>query len=814
MKAKIAAGYLLLLAACLAAAGYVYRTAVLPAGADDGAYAALRSKRDVAAQTLYHLYQAEGYAHLMTAGYLSYARRYGDELRTVRGFVDSLRELESDTAQMMRLDSISLLIADKEQRTLRLFRSLRSGGTSGLLNKNIEELIRRQDTLRAGARAGERPDSAVWSGGADTVWTPFRHREFFRRLSSLFLVPLDGGDTTAAAGTAAQPGAGAMPAEAVADTIVSVLRGLQDRVTGERIELYDRAWNEGLQLSYSSRQVNETLFRLLSDFQREDDAFLLRRIEENERLRHRSSETLGWMAVAAVALMLLFVGVSWRDINRSNRYKRELEEANGEKQRLLAAREQLMLAITHDIKAPLGSLMGYMDLLGRLATDRRQELYLGHMRESADHLLGLVRNLLDFCRLDMHKVEPLCVPFRPAQLFESIGSAFAPAAAARGIELRLECDPSAETEVTGDPARIRQIAENLVSNALKFTDEGSVSLSVARTGDGSLRFAVRDTGRGIGAEERERIFGEFVRLRSAEGSEGFGLGLSIVDRLVRLLGGSIGLESEPGRGSLFTVTLPVGEVRAAEGAAEPAEESAAVRGVRLLVVDDDPLQLEMTAALCRAEGIEAECCPYPEYAVRLVADHPFDAVLTDIQMPAMDGFRLREELGRACPGLPVVAVTARSEALPDGFAAVLRKPFSARELTATLARVCGGAGERPAGEPAPAAAGLGALTAFAAGDAEAERRILESFAREHAEACDRLERAAATGDGATVRALAHRMTPICTMLGAEEAARTLRTLERADDATAGAPDAELAAALEKIRSLVAEAQKKVSLQSE
>lgn len=803
VKAKIAAGYLLLLAACLAAVVYVYRMAVLPAGADDGAYAELRSKRDVAAQTLYHLYQAEGYAQLMTAGYRSYAQRYGDELHTVRNFLDSLRELERDTAQMLRLDSISRLIADKEQRTLGLIRSLRSGGTSGLLNKNIEELIRRRDTLRAERDSARRERGAV---SADTVWTPFRHRDFFRRLSEWFVPPV-AADTTRAEGSRSL--VDSLPASAVTDTIVSVLRGLQDRVTGERIEIYDRAWNEGIRLSYSSRLVNEQIFRLLSDFQREDDAFLLRRIEEQERIRRRSSETLGWLAGAAVVLMLLFVAVLWRDINRSNRYKRELEEANREKQRLLEAREQLMLAITHDIKAPLGSLMGYIDLMSRLGTDRRQELYLARMHRAAEHLLELVRSLLDFCRLDMHKVEPLCVPFRPVQLFESVRDAFAPVAAERGIGLWLEADPSAGEEVTGDPSRIRQIVDNLVSNALKFTDQGSVTLRVRRTEEGRLLFAVRDTGRGIGPGERERIFREFVRLRSAEGSEGFGLGLSIVDRLVKLLGGRIELESEPGRGSEFTVSLPVGRPER-PSVAEPRS----VAGLRLLVVDDDPLQLEMTAALCRTEGIEAECCPYPEYAVRLVAERRFDAVLTDIQMPAMDGFRLLGAVHEVRPDLPVVAVSARSEPMPDGFAGVLRKPFAARELTELLARVCGAVGEaRKPERETPG--GFGALTAFASGDAAAERRILETFAEENAAACDRLERAVADGDDETVCALAHRMAPICDMLGEREVAAMLRMLERegtemSDEARRGAVER----TVEKIRDLVAEARKKVSLQSE
>lgn len=810
VKTKIVAGYVLLLAVCLVAIGYVYRIVVRPA-ADEDYYAALRSKRDVAAQTLYHLYQAEGYAQLMTAGYKSYEARYRGELRTVRNFLDSLRRLERDSLQMQRLDSISMLVADKERRTLNLLHSLRSGGTAGLLSKNIEQLIKPHDSI-------PRVEKPVVEEHFDTVKVKRARRGFFRRIADVFKPPKE--DSSVVISKTRTIATDSIPATVVADTIASVLRNLQDKVTGERIEIYDRAWNEGLRLSYSNRLVNSQIYRLLSDFQREDDTFILRRIEENDRLKHRSSVTLGWIAGGAVVLMLLFVAILWRDINRSNRYKRQLELANREKQALLDAREKLMLAITHDIKAPLGSMMGYMDLLSRIAHDKRQALYLQNMKQTADHLLGLVHSLLDFYKLDMNKVEPACVAFVPAQLFENIRAGFEPVAAERGIALELTVGEGARREVVGDPSRIRQIVENLVSNAIKFTDHGAVTLAVTRDAGGLLVCEVRDTGRGIGREERERIFCEFVRLRSAQGVEGVGLGLSIVDRLVRLLGGRIWLDSTPGKGSRFVVEIPVAE--AADRAEEDdgtevraGEAVAKVGGMRLLVVDDDPLQLEMTAALCRAEGVEAECCQYPEFAVKIVQERAFDAVLTDIQMPAMDGVQLCAALARVAPEVPVIAVSARSEELPEGFAAVLRKPFAASELMGVLAAVrenhkgtvCGG-GE---GVQDAAADGFGALTAFAAGDPEAERNILEAFVEQNESAAAQMAEALGRRDRAQLAALAHRMAPIFTMIGQAHLAELLRAIEHGDERSDGELAGWVDEAVERVRAIVAEAKNKLSL---
>ncbi|HIY47208.1 MAG TPA: response regulator [Candidatus Alistipes faecigallinarum] len=728
----------------------------------------------------------------MIAGYQSCEALYRRELRAVRGCIDSLRRFDGsvDSLQTMRLDSIVRLLADKEQRTMSLRRSIRSGGTASLLDKNIRALIEgpenpaaegglpadslaRADSLRPGdtlrrevpwrpapsdsllrADARMRADSlsgadpprtdslpGVLSAAAhplreaarpaalrgdtlprprivhsDTVAVPHPKRRFFRRLADLFSPPKDAADVvisrreilvdTLPAPAGPDPGA-------IRDTIALVLRALQDSVTSERLDIYDTAWREGLRLRYSNDLVNAKIYRLILDFEEEETQYLMARIDAREALRSRSSHLLGGVAAGAVALMLLFVAISWRDINRSNRYRRALERANRDNEALLAAREQLMLAITHDIKAPLGSVMGYIDLLSRLTGDKRQQLYLANMKASADHLLALVKSLLDFYRLDAHKMEVEPVVFNPAQLFDTIRTGFAAAAAAKGLDLRLEAAAGADREVVGDAFRIRQIADNLVSNALKFTDRGSVTLRVD-VADGQLTFSVRDTGRGIAPEERERIFAEFVRLRSARGVDGFGLGLSIVDRLVKLLGGSLSLDSTPGRGSRFLVTLPV--ERAPEGsrsAAATAEGSPGeLPALRLLLVDDDPLQLEMVAAMCRRAGLAAECCQYPEYAGRLVAENRFDAVVTDIQMPSCDGFRVLEEVHRAAPGLPVVAVSARgdldaAEFAARGFAACLRKPFTYGELVEALRTAVGTAAKTAAKTAATEASASG-----------------------------------------------------------------------------------------------------------
>ena len=809
VKTKIVAGYLLLIAVCILSVGYVYRVAVR-FSAPDSSYALLHTKRSAVNRTLYHLYQAESYGQLMIAGYASYEARYRRELRTVRASIDSLRALTAggDSLQTMRLDSITRLIADKERRTVSLRRSIRAGATAGLLDKNIRSLI--------GPREAVMADTIPFRSivRQDTTAVPRAKRRFFQRLGDLFSPPEADSSLVISRRETIAP---VIPVDAVKDTIVLVLQALQDSVTSNRQGIYDHAWQEGLRLSYSNELVNTKIYRLIMDFEAEDTAYLMQRIERNEAFRRRSSRILGGVAIGAVVLMLLFVGMLWRDINRSNRYRRELERANRDKESLLEAREKLMLAITHDIKAPLGSVMGYIDLLARLTGDKRQELYLRNMKESSEHLLALVDSLLDFYRLDINKIEVTCVAFSPAQLFETIRAGFAAAAAAKGLELRLEAEPAAAGEVSGDAFHIRQIADNLISNALKFTDEGSVTLRVDVV-RGRLVFSVRDTGRGIGREEKERIFAEFVRLSSAQGVGGFGLGLSIVDRLVKLLDGTISLESRLGEGSRFIVSVPVGE--AAGSAPAEAGEPAPQAGLRVLLVDDDPLQLEMTAAMCRRAGVGCESCQYPEYVAKLVGESRFDLVLTDIQMPSADGFGVLEAVRGVDPGLKVVAVSARGDLdaadfTSRGFAGCLRKPFTYSELVAAIRAACGSGETVPqGGDPEiPSADGIDftALTAYAGDDPEAARNILHSFAEQTAGNCTGLERALGEGDAAAVKALAHKMLPIFTMLGAAEVAEALRRAETCEGPLPGTLCGELRAAMEKIRAIVAEAEKTVSL---
>lgn len=508
-----------------------------------------------------------------------------------------------------------------------------------------------------------------------------------------------------------------------------------------------------------------------------------------------------------------------RDITRSNRYRRQLEEANKRAEDLLVAREKLMLAITHDFKAPLGSIMGYTELLSRLTEDERQRFYLDNMKSSSEHLLKLVSDLLDFHRLDLNKAEVNRIVFNPAQLFEEIRVCFEPLTAAKGLVLQCHIAPELSEKYISDPLRIQQIVNNLLSNAVKFTQQGKITLTVGYNAS-KLTIAVADTGKGMASEDRERIFQEFTRLPGAQGEEGFGLGLSIVHKLVLLLEGTIDVQSTLGKGSCFTVVLPLFPVgksivenkpfgsrikkTSKDTDASPEEtdvsleETDAVpvmKVIRVLLIDDDKIQLNLTAAMLKQHGIDAVCCEQLEELIEQLRSSTFDVLLTDIQMPAINGFDLVKLLRASnipqARNIPVIAVTARSEmdekALHEhGFAGCLHKPFTVKELLVTLNE-----GQMSADEahithdmqliadalPEDTLFNFSALTAFSEDDPEAACSIIRTFIEETGKNADRMQQALTDREVDGIAAMAHKLLPLFTLIGASESVASLRWLE-------------------------------------
>lgn len=727
------------------------------------------------------------------------------------------REMENliltDDHNVQWADSVLALIREKDANTIRMLRTLSEASDSVVSTSDIEQIIARQDSVVAQQRVQHRIITH-----RDTVVTRPRKKGFFRRLGEVFVPSKE--DTAIQVKTSLEFATDTViepynPADSLHEKLRAVAR--QKKAVNTVIQRRKRY------LQRLDHTLTARIDSLLKDYETET---LLRAREEDEyqqAVRYRSAKIIGGIAAGAVVLSAFFLIIIGRDITRSNRYRRELEEARRRAEDLLAVREKLMLAITHDFKAPLGSIIGYADLLSRLTVDERQRFYLDNMKTSSEHLLKLVIDLLDFHRLDLNKAEVNRVTFHPSRLLEEIHVSFEPLTAAKG--LTFHCDIASELGGTYicDSLRLRQIINNLLSNAVKFTDRGSVTMT-ARYEARQLVVAIADTGKGMEPADRERIFQEFTRLPGAQGKEGFGLGLSIVRMLVQLLEGAIEVDSVPGKGSTFTIYIPIYPIRSEGHDIKDKEPDCADMQngnssfpiphpslKNVLLIDDDRIQLTLTAAMLRQSGINSVSCLQLDELLDALRTETFDALLTDVQMPAINGFDLLKLLRASnipqAQSIPIIAVTARSdmkreEFTSHGFAGCLHKPFTVQELLcetnagdaeATAISMSTGtanaiaAAAVPIVKAASVVAGstydFAALTSFAGDDFEAAQSILESFRSEMRLNIHRLEEAVAACDMDGMAAVAHKMIPLFKLLGAAEVVALLRQLE----AAAGTP---------------------------
>lgn len=697
----------------------------------------------------------------------------------------------SEEQDVQWADSLLRLLREKDANTIQMLRTLGEANEQMISASEIEHIIAEQDTVVVQQRVQRRVITH-----RDTVVTQRKKKGFFRRLGEAFVPPKK--DSAIRVKTSL---------EFAVDTVIDVYNpvdSLQQRLRAvtEKKKKADNIVvrrNRRL-LQRTDRMLTERIDSLLIGYEQETLEQAQREAEQRQQVRNRSVYTIGWMAGGAVLLSAFFLVVIGRDVTRSNRYRKELEDARKRAEDLLATREKLMLAITHDFKAPLGSIMGYADLLSRLTVDERQRFYLDNMKTSSEHLLKLVVDLLDFHRLDLQKVEVNSVTFQPSRLLEEIRVSFEPLTADKGLKLSCEVDQALAQTYVCDPLRLRQIVTNLLSNAIKFTDQGTITLSASYE-NRKLVISVIDTGKGMAVADRERIFQEFTRLPSAQGKEGFGLGLSIVRMLVQLLEGTIEVDSVLGKGSTFTVRIPIYPVRKSgvekkdtadrhEAMSEmPADETDVASSSlcrKILLIDDDRIQLTLTSSMLMHSGMTAVTCMQVDELLDALRTESFDVLLTDVQMPAISGFDLLKLLRASnipqAKQIPVIAVTARSDMqrdifLEEGFAGCLHKPFTVTEL---LRELSGNTAWNESTEKVTSGKyDFAALTAFSGDDTEAATSILNSFLTENRLNINRLKEGLRTCNVEDLAGVAHKMIPLFTLIGASDLVAMLRSLEAA-----------------------------------
>lgn len=457
------------------------------------------------------------------------------------------------------------------------------------------------------------------------------------------------------------------------------------------------AYTDSLRLC--NKELNRKLRLLITNL--DEQTWLAFRNKE-ARLKasyERSTVIISGLIVFSIILLVVFYLVIQRDIKKKVLARKERERLINklnlsveQNEALIASRKKAVHTVAHELRIPLNAIMGYTGLIEKEHEPEKTAKYMRNIRQSSDRMRRMLNTLLAFFRLDSGKEQPCLSPCRISILTQTLETEFAPAAMHKGLALKVE--NRADAFVITDKERILQIGNNLLSNAIKFTENGHVSLTTDFQ-DGNLVLTVEDTGTGMTAEELQRVFGAFERLSNAATQDGFGLGLSIVRHIVNMLGGSIRVESEKGKGSRFIAEIPVQII---EETPMPDVKSPA-RCVPMywdvIAIDNDEISLQMMKEMYIHEGVRCDICTNVAELVELVRRKDYSLLLTDLNMAEINGFELLELLRSSNVGnsrtIPVVVTTGSGscdaeELQAHGFTGSLFKPFSISELMAVTDR--------------------------------------------------------------------------------------------------------------------------------
>ena len=474
----------------------------------------------------------------------------------------------------------------------------------------------------------------------------------------------------------------------------TMLRSLNRDMIAEQQTQSRRLSEHADSLAARNAELNRQLHGFIRQMDKKVQADLQRREAEITAMREQSFMQIGGLTGFVLLLLVISYIIIHRNANRIKRYKHKTTDLIGQLQQsieqneaLIASRKKAVYTITHELRTPLTAITGYAGLMEKENDANKTGMYIQNIQHSSNRMRGMLNTLLDFFRLDNGKEQPVISTCRISSIAHILETEFMPIAMSKGLTLIVESHTDAV--VLTDRERILQIGNNLLSNAMKFADNGSVSMTTDYDND-ILKLVVEDTGTGMTEEEQRRVFGAFERLSNAVAKDGFGLGLSIVQCIVAMLDGIIKLESEKGKGSRFTVEIPV----------QLAEERQPQRTARnytrnndkysdVVAIDNDEVLLLMLKEMYSQDGIHCDTCTDVAKLMELIRKKGYSLLLTDLNMPEINGFELLELLRSSNVGnsktIPVVVTTAsgscnKAELIERGFAGCLFKPFSISEL--------------------------------------------------------------------------------------------------------------------------------------
>ncbi|WP_455053595.1 ATP-binding protein [Leyella stercorea] len=693
-RIKILVGYALLAVVLVSATWMVYDN-TRSLSAVNEASERLMARRDIVDSLVFTMLETANAERSVLLGDAGKWQRFDEALGSSAAYAMRLRPLLADTLKQQRLDSLITLLKAKRENTLLVMKELNNDCRDIYYNNKLEALHSGRDSIVISPQTKERHEQH------ETVYEVVKtKRGFFRRLGDAFRKQHT--DTVSTTRLTHQPSTATINHRLnIADSVANVLAEIHSEQQRASDRQQDAISSRNRQLQRVSIQLTKRTWLLIEDIQ-SDEHNALQRVVGKAMSSRRAMivriAVLGLLAILSAAILVVYI---LRDIKRERRDRQRIIEAKAETERIMQQRERLLLTITHDIKAPAASIAGFIDLLSEYVDQPKAVGYLQNISGSAKHLLQLVSALLDYHKLESGKAERHEVSFAPAVLISECVAQMQPLAMEKKLKLATDVQVTESMLCRSDAFRIKQIVNNLVGNAIKYTDKGEVRVGVS-IANRQLIISVKDTGCGMTPDELHTVFNAFTRLPGAQGKEGVGLGLTITREIVTLLGGEINVQSAKGKGSTFTVSLPVNIVTnqgahqqnkqtkgvhlsqvhqqnqqskqqvhqqsqrdsligaletsappkdncmigALETSAPPKEKSQHPT-LSVVIVDDDRLQGQLlTEMLQRIEGISFNTTTtiHASEAIAIATESAPNIVFTDIEMPEMNGSEIMRRI--------------------------------------------------------------------------------------------------------------------------------------------------------------------------
>lgn len=526
-------------------------------------------------------------------------------------------------------------------------------------------------------------------------------------------------------------------------------------------------------LRVQNRELNRKLYALIQYLDEQSQKAFLSKESHVKESYERSVVIVTGLIVSAIILLIISYLIIQRDIREKEKNRKRLEDTIRQNISLLEMRKNIILTISHDIRAPLNVIGGSAELAMDTRDKKRRNNHLNNIKIVCRHITHLLNNLLDVYRLNEAKETRNDVPFNLDDLLGRTVSGFSHIVNNKGILFDHQFDNTG-VRLLGDMDRIAQIIDNLLTNAVKFTESGTINFN-ARYGDGHLYLEVKDTGIGMNEIMLSRIFHPFERLASEKNADGFGLGLPITKGLVDLLGGTITVSSKAGSGSTFRVTLPLpttDRLIEDENVISPHSDNLPQN---ILVIDDDPMLLNIVKEMLERNGVNCKTCATAKEVVKAMRNQDYDLLLSDIQMPGTNGFDLlallrNSNIGNSCT-IPVIAMTARGDRdkeafLNAGFTDCIYKPFSSSELLSLISAI--------KKQQADEKQGIDFSTMLS--EVSDGITLLRSFVAQSEKDREEFENAMKNNDRIKMREAAHRMQPSWDLLHTGDMLMAYRTL--------------------------------------